>query len=302
MDELARACDLLRAADGLLVAAGAGIGVDSVLPDFRGNRGFWNAYPPLAARGLAFREMANAATFAREPRLAWGFYGHRLALYRRTRPHAGFAILRALGARMRHGSFVFTSNVDGQFQRAGFAPDSIAECHGTIHLLQCTRPCRATTWPAAGFEPEVDPAQCTLLSPLPACPHCGALARPNILLFNDGAWVDAPSQAQFARLARWRAGVSRPVVIELGAGASLPTVRRFTEAQGVAAIRINPHEHRIARGVGLAMGALAALQALALEMGIEPESGPGTNPGTDPGINLGNHPGDHPGDRPGDRS
>lgn len=268
MDEIARACALLRDADGLLIAAGAGIGVDSGLPDFRGNTGFWKAYPPLAARGLPFREMANPAGFERDPRLAWGFYGHRLDLYRRTRPHAGFAILRALGARMRHGSFVFTSNVDGQFQRAGFADDRIAECHGTIHHLQCTRPCRDVTWPADGFEPEVDLARCALLSPLPACPHCGALARPKILMFNDLAWVDAPSDTQLQRLAQWRAGVARLAVIELGAGTDLPSVRRFTESQGVHAIRINPREHRIVRGVGLPMGALEALQAIAQEMEI----------------------------------
>ena len=266
MLEIERACALLGDADGLLVAAGAGIGVDSGLPDFRGNAGFWKAYPPLAERGLPFREMANPASFTQDPRLAWGFYGHRLDLYRRTRPHAGFAILRALGERMRHGSFVFTSNVDGQFQRAGFPEDRVAECHGTIHHLQCTRPCRAVTWPAGGITPEVDLARCALLSPLPTCPHCGALARPNILMFNDSAWVDLPSEAQLARLAQWRAGVSRLAVIELGAGTDLPSVRRFTESLGVQAIRINPREHRIVRGVGIRMGALAALQSIAQEM------------------------------------
>lgn len=268
MDDVARACDLLKNADGLLITAGAGIGVDSGLPDFRGNAGFWTAYPPLAARGLPFREMANPASFARDPRLAWGFYGHRLDLYRHTVPHPGFAILRALGERMRHGSFVFTSNVDGQFQRAGFAPDRIAECHGTIHHLQCSQPCVDATWPADTLAPEVDLARCALVSPLPACPHCGALARPNILMFNDMAWVDGPSEAQLERLERWLAGVGRLAVIELGAGSDLPSVRRFTESRGVPAIRINPREHRIVRGVGLRMGALQAMEAIAREMRI----------------------------------
>jgi len=270
MVDIVRACDLLKQADGLLIAAGAGIGVDSGLPDFRGNAGFWKAYPPLAERGLPFREMANPASFARDPRLAWGFYGHRLDLYRRTEPHAGFAVLRALGERMRHGSFVFTSNVDGQFQRAGFGSGRIAELHGTIHRLQCSRPCVDATWPADGVDPEVDLSRCALTSPLPTCPHCGALARPNILMFNDVAWVDAPSEAQLLLLEQWRARVSRPAVIELGAGTDLPSVRRFTESQGVPAIRINPHAHRIVRGVGLAMGALAAMQAIAREMDITP--------------------------------
>ena len=35
-----RCAELIRAADGLLITAGAGIGVDSGLPDFRGPQGF----------------------------------------------------------------------------------------------------------------------------------------------------------------------------------------------------------------------------------------------------------------------
>ena len=35
----------IRKADKLLIAAGAGMGVDSGLLDFRGREGFWKAYP-----------------------------------------------------------------------------------------------------------------------------------------------------------------------------------------------------------------------------------------------------------------
>jgi len=170
------AAALLRSADGLLIGAGAGMGVDSGLPDFRGGDGFWRAYPPLAAAGIRFVEIANPHAFDTDPALAWGFYGHRLALYRATAPHAGFAILRALGDRLAHGTFIFTSNVDGQFGSAGFAGDRIVECHGSIHHLQCTRPCTAAIWSADAVVPVVDTASCRMDPPLPRCPHCGALA------------------------------------------------------------------------------------------------------------------------------
>ena len=45
---LALAAEAIREADALLILAGAGMGVDSGLPDFRGSEGFWCAYPPLA--------------------------------------------------------------------------------------------------------------------------------------------------------------------------------------------------------------------------------------------------------------
>src|SRR4051812_7923509 len=92
-DALARAAFALRDAQALLVTAGAGMGVDSGLPDFRGDEGFWNAYPPFRALGLSFVDLAQPSWFEDDPALAWGFYGHRLELYRRTVPHAGFARL-----------------------------------------------------------------------------------------------------------------------------------------------------------------------------------------------------------------
>ena len=47
LDLLEHAADLISQADALIVAAGAGMGVDSGLPDFRGTEGFWKAYPVL---------------------------------------------------------------------------------------------------------------------------------------------------------------------------------------------------------------------------------------------------------------
>jgi NAD-dependent SIR2 family protein deacetylase len=100
--------------------------------------------------------------------------------------------------------------------------------------------------------------------PLPRCPHCGALARPNILMFGDGRWLDARTEDQYARLERWRAPVGNLAVIELGAGTDVPSVRHLCESQGAPLVRINPREADVGpgRGVGVALGALEALAAL----------------------------------------
>lgn len=81
------AADLIGQADALIIAAGAGMGVDSGLPDFRGQNGFWKAYPALGRAKLDFYEVASPRTFEQDPELAWGFYGHRLQLYRACTPH-----------------------------------------------------------------------------------------------------------------------------------------------------------------------------------------------------------------------
>src|SRR5579862_6369550 len=122
-EDIARAAAAVAGAGALVIGAGAGMGVDSGLPDFRGTQGFWRAYPVYEKLGLDFASMANPRWFERDPAFAWGFYGHRLELYRRTEPHAGFAILRGWAEKKEHGAFVFTSNVDGHFQRAGFGAD-----------------------------------------------------------------------------------------------------------------------------------------------------------------------------------
>ena len=266
--ELDRAAALIEAADGLLICAGAGMGVDSGLPDFRGAQGFWRAYPALADAGIRFEEIANPAAFARDPALAWGFYGHRLSLYRETEPHAGFASLRRWAERMEAGAFIFTSNVDGQFQRAGFDGSRVAECHGSLHWLQCMSPCGEAIWAADDFAPAVDMARCRLEGELPRCPHCGAIARPNVLMFGDWNWIARRSEAQERRLAIWRAKVERLVVVELGAGTRIPSVRRFSEEVGGRLVRINPDEAWVGEGdVALPLRALEALTAIEARLG-----------------------------------
>lgn len=262
------AAELIADADALLVGAGAGMGVDSGLPDFRGTEGFWGAYPALGRQGLKFDEVANPQTFDADPALAWGFYGHRLALYRGTRPHAGFDILRRWGEQKFHGYGVFTSNVDGHFHRAGFDGARVAECHGSIHHLQCSKPCSDATWPADDFLPETDDAACKLLNAPPACPSCGAVARPSILMFGDRGWSQWRARAQETRLRRWLEGVRRLVVVEVGAGTAVPSVRHFSHAalidHDAFLIRINPREPNVPRNwdISIAGPALAVLQAI----------------------------------------
>ena len=263
-EKLKRAATWLREADGLIVTAGAGMSVESGLPDFRGADGFWRAYPALKNHLLTFQDMANPRALFTHPALCWGFYGHRLNLYRQTAPHRGFQILREWAASMSHGSAVFTSNVDGQFQKAGFDDGLIAECHGSIHVLQCAEVCCDLLWAADDVQPIVDETRCELVSELPRCPHCGALARPNIVMFGDYDWIALRTEYQEARLRAWLSVVDRPVVVEIGAGKTIPTVRAFSERNGARVIRINPRDCGIpsSRGMGLARGAVEGLTML----------------------------------------
>jgi NAD-dependent SIR2 family protein deacetylase len=266
---LDRAAAAIAAADAILIGAGAGMGVDSGLPDFRGPQGFWRAYPPYERLGLHFAAVANPRWFVQDPELAWGFYGNRMGLYRRTEPHEGFAILRRWADRMAHGGFVYTSNVDGQFQRAGFDPDRIVEVHGTIAAMQCLDDCGVGIFPSDSYEVTIDESTMRAIPPLPACPNCGALARPNILMFGDGGWESSHSDAQHRRLGRWLETLDGAdvVIVELGAGLAVPTIRimseDFVDRSGGTLIRINPREPDGPSGhIALPMNALGGLRAI----------------------------------------
>ncbi len=260
---LESAAEAIAAADAILIGAGAGMGVDSGLPDFRGDEGFWKAYPPF--KGRRFPEMSNPVWFQRDPRLAWGFFGHRMDLYRHAKPHQGFEILLRWAEKKTGGYFVFTSNVDGHFQRAGFAADRIAECHGALTHLQCVSPCSYDIWSAEGTTVDVEMETIRCTSAMPECPRCNGLARPNVLMFGDGKWIDRRSEQQFARYGQWLKHTKgmRLAIVEIGAGTAVPTVRYQCEAQVGTLIRINPRDSHVpGGGIPLPLGGLEALEAL----------------------------------------
>ena len=279
----ARAAQLLAQADALVIGAGAGIGVDSGLPDFRSNDGFWNAYPALVEPCIDFADIANPRAFQTNPGLAWGFYGHRLALYRKTVPHDGFKILHRWSERLPLGARVFTSNVDGQFQKAGFSEDKIHEYHGSIHHFQCMNDeCDSGIWSAEEFKPEVDEERCLLMNLPPFCPSCGEMARPNIVMFSDWNWRQDRALPQQRLETKWFESISdcrgNVVVVEIGAGTAIPSVRRFShqisKEYGARIIRINTRESQVpsSQDVGIPAGSLEALKGIAAALNLlEPD-------------------------------
>lgn len=263
--EIKKAKKILSESNALLITAGAGMGVDSGLPDFRGVEGFWQAYPKAKDLGLHFEEMANPEWFERDPQLAWAFYGHRLHLYRDTIPHQGFAALLKYAKEAQYGAFVFTSNVDGQFQKSGFDASQIMECHGTIHQLQCIENCQGALWNAEETNIQIEEGF-QAKTPLPRCPFCDAMARPNILMFGDFSWEASHTDGQRDRLIHWLDTLEKEgatlAIVEIGAGTAVPTVRHTSEEIARRfnrpLIRINPRES-FGASVRLPLGAVEAL-------------------------------------------
>lgn len=257
------AAKLINSADALLITAGAGLGVDSGLPDFRGEHGFYNAYPQFKALGFSQWHVSNPALFIKQPRLAWGFYAHRYHLYKKTIPHAGYDILRDWLT--EKDGFVFTSNVDGHFIKAGCVKTRLVECHGSIHYIQCLKNCNDHVRYISDLPITTDSDSLLANGVLPTCPYCGFLARPNILMFNDSTWCDVRYAQQASLYEAWlnRNRGKVIVVIEIGAGVTIPRVRNQFKNRHMKLIRINPHDCTIPYGgVAIKERAIIALQEI----------------------------------------
>lgn len=181
----------------ILVVAGAGMSADSGLHTFQNRSSrfeLWGGAPESPARraleeGLSFLKLLRI-----HPELAWPMYLHRLESCLKARIHDGYHALAEIARSQNRTLAVLTSNVDGLFPRAGFSP--VHECHGQIHRLQCSTPCRQETW-----EADADKIRSELATgAFPACPWCGNAARPNVS-WGDTAFASAEGDARARQLA-----------------------------------------------------------------------------------------------------
>ena len=199
--------------------------------------------------GLSFVDLADPRWFAENPAQAWGFYGHRLELYRRTDPHAGYQLLKQWAESKAHGGFSFTSNVDCHFQSAGFDTDRIVECHGSFSQLQCREPCTQALWSSADtkrLDRRVNNVSNRAIADVPSMR--GYFETEYLDVWATPTGSGDRTHDQNDRLNSWLSGIPKSAIaiIEIGAGTAVPSVRRFSERlveqKQATLIRINPRE------------------------------------------------------------
>ena len=118
--------------------------------------------------------------------------------------------------------------------------------------MQCIQDKSHGIWSAENDTVEVDMEKFVAATPLPICPICGALARPNILMFGDWDWMSKRSDNQMMRFRRWKTDLENEkkqvCVIEIGAGTAIASIRRMSESAAMqfytSLIRINPREYQ----------------------------------------------------------
>jgi NAD-dependent deacetylase len=165
-----------------VVLTGAGVSTESGIPDFRSLTGIWATYDPM--------EYATIDAFRRDPAKVWGFYSKRLCVLAEAEPNAAHLALAEL-ERRGHVGAVITQNVDGLHQAAG--SKRVIEVHGSIRSASCL---------GCGHREEC--ARVVTLGPVPACADCGAVLKPDVVMFGEllpaGAMEEASELARCAGL------------------------------------------------------------------------------------------------------
>jgi len=223
-NQISKAVELLKSADCILVGAGSGMSADSGLQVFRGSQGLYSGTEDI-------EEIINPVWFKRNIDEAWKYYENRINLYRNTDPHQGYSALKAICEMSPLGYFIYTSNVDSHFKKAGFAADRIYEIHGNVECYQCLKPCNKSF-----FQHE------TGLFEVPRCPCCDGAARPNVLMFNDDQWVSKYTWPQLNRYQAWQRTIHQKKIIkiEIGVGYEITSIRDECKVFPGKLIRINP--------------------------------------------------------------
>merc|ERR1712178_20113 len=108
-------------------------------------------------------------------------------------------------------------------------------------------------------------------SVLPRCPKTGELARPNVIMFGDLKWCPTRIKKQEAAFRRWQESLpkeTRLVIVEVGAGKAIPTIRHAAEAAArdfpqATLIRINLDDSDVPDDLNaVSIGGLGAREAL----------------------------------------
>lgn len=212
----------LQRAETILFVTGAGLSADSGLPTYRGVGGLYeDADTPS---GLSIEQVLSGPMLRQDPALCWQHIAQIEAACRGATPNRGHEVIAALADRA--DVTVLTQNVDGLHRVAG--SQDVIEIHGHIHTLLCTQ---------CSWRSEV-PSYEGLQIP-PACPDCGALVRPAVVLFEEALPPDAVERLQAAI-------ASEPdLVVSVGTSSQFPYIAWPVLQQlerGRPALEINPGE------------------------------------------------------------
>jgi len=177
------AAELLKKARHTVVLTGAGLSTPSGIPDFRSEgTGLWSRDEPL--------EVASLLTFRTRPEQFFHWFHPLASQIFNALPNPAHLALVELEKNGRLQAII-TQNIDMLHHKAGSR--RVIETHGTLRTLSCTQCYRSQA--SATYLPDFIEK-----GAIPHCPHCGAILKPDVILFGEQlpqkAWFEAQREAR----------------------------------------------------------------------------------------------------------
>jgi NAD-dependent deacetylase len=174
---ITKTVELLSSSQKTIALTGAGISVESGIAPFRGKGGLWEKYDP--------DEYAHVISFLKTPDRSWQMLkemGEQIFSATPNPAHKALTTLQKKGLL----ETIITQNVDHLHQEAGNT--DFVEFHGNYKRLSCL---------ICGAHYSFKKDQISSIPPPPKC-QCGAVLKPDVILFGEAPPKQAMMRAQEA--------------------------------------------------------------------------------------------------------
>ena len=220
--------EALDTADAVVIGAGAGLSASAGLT-YSGER--FERYFSDFRDKYGIRDMYSGGFFPFDgPEEHWAWWSRQIMVnrYERAPKPVYDALLNLVKGR---DYFVLTTNVDHQFQLAGFDKKRLFYTQGDYGLWQCSGPCHQETYENEETVRRMFAEQKDMRVPsalVPYCPRCGRPMTMNLRCDNtfvqDKGWYEAAGR--YGDFLRRHTG-TRVLLLELGVGGNTPVIIKY---------------------------------------------------------------------------
>lgn len=226
--EITRLKDALKAADAVLIGAGAGLSTAAGFT-YTGER--FEKYFSDFKEKYGFTDMYSGGFYPFEtPEEHWAYWSRYIYINRYSDADNG--VYKKLFELVKNKDyFVLTTNVDHQFQKAGFDKKRLFYTQGDYGLFQCSVPCHNETYDNEKIIRKMFAEQENMRVPaelVPKCPKCGKPMTMNLRsddkFVQDEGWYKAAER--YDDFVRTR-GNTKILLLELGVGYNTPVIIKF---------------------------------------------------------------------------